>query len=287
MWRGWDKTADEKRRLCYLLSRRTSLASWSGQEVHRAIASYLSSGQAMEQVIHQTRERMREQFRCSRSRLWSEPGQAKKFGLLEHFYDEHLDDDVVRERWEHVQMCLESMGQSNYLQDAMEAKESGRLVFIENPDELDFDLMAFKRPDIGDFKIFAQADFVVEYEDHTTCIIDWKTGRPPAHGQDFVTEQLGLYALWASEKLGLDLDSNKIEPYEVYLPSEQSRGDVIGPGAIQDTLKFVSSSVRELREVLRDPETNLAHEQDFVPRPSTAKCGACEFRAVCSQKATE
>ncbi len=102
-----------------------------------------------------------------------------------------------------------------------------------------------------------------------------------------MTEQLGLYVLWAHEKLGLDYESKHIEPYEIYLPSEQSRGDVIGPGVIEDTLDFVKNSVRKLKGVLRDPHDNLAQEQDFIPRPSQAKCSACEFRAVCQHRAVE
>ncbi len=285
MWRGWEKTASDKARLCYLLSRRVSLASWSGQEVHRAIATYLRSALPMDQVIEQTHERMRTQFRCSMSRVWQEPGQAKRFGLLEHFYHTRLDDDEVRQRWEHVLSCLESIGSSDYLQDVKDARNSGRLVFIENPQDPDFENMAIVRPEVGNFRIFAQPDLVLEYGDGTTCIIDWKTGHPPSVGQDYITEQLGLYAIWAAEKLGLDLDSKNTELYEIYLPSLQSRGDALVTANIHQALDFAKSSVQKLRGVLRDAETNLAYEEDFVPAPSKAKCAVCEFRAVCGHRA--
>ena len=47
MWGGWEEQADDKTKLTYMLSRRTSLSGWVGQEVHRAIALYLAGPHPM------------------------------------------------------------------------------------------------------------------------------------------------------------------------------------------------------------------------------------------------
>ncbi len=284
MWGGWDERADEKIRLCYLLSKRTSLAGWVGQEVHRAAALYLRSGEPMERIVALTCERMRNQFRTSRARLFLRPGQAKEFGLTEHYYEPELADRLVRERWEQVQTCLEAFGRSPYRDDARAAKEAGRLVYVEDPDEADFDEMSFTGHGLGDFKIYAHPDFVIAYPDGTNCILDWKTGQPPAEGQDRVTDQLGLYALWAREKLELDPAGGRLEAYEVYWPGEQSRGDRIGPDLLRTALAFARASVEQMRALISDPEENAAEEADFEAHGTEARCATCEFRAVCTDR---
>lgn len=284
MWGGWQERADEKTRLCYLLSRRTSLAGWAGQEVHRAIASYLASDRAMSTIMDETRQRMRDQYRSSLSRQWLEPGGAKRFGLVEHYYEQRLEDAVVRERWEQVAACLEAFAAAAYREDARRARDAGRLVYVESPDEADFSRMGVSDHGLGDFRIYAQPDFAVGYEDGSTCILDWKTGRPPAEGQDAVTDQLGLYALWAREQLELDPEARCVEAYEVYWPDEQSRGDRIGPERIAAALDHARASVAEMHRRLVDPQANAAREQDFEPAASEAKCAVCEYRAVCPDR---
>ena len=287
MWGGWDDRADPKAKLCYLLSKRTSLAGWAGQEAHRAMALYLRSDIPMQQIIASTREHMRDQFRSSRSKAFMRPRQAKQFGLSEHYYADQVEDGVVRERWEQVEACLLAFERSSYRADLRAAEQAGRLTYVEDPDSTDFDQMGLTGHGLGDFRIYAQPDCVLTYEDGLTCIVDWKTGRPPEQGQDRVTDQLGLYALWVQEKLGLQIGSAKLEAYEVYWPDEQTRGDSIGPQGVQAALAFARDSVAEIRARIRDQSANAAEEADFEPKGTEAKCGLCDFRAVCPDKVIE
>jgi hypothetical protein len=288
-WQGWREDAPERARLTYLLVKRTSLGEWAGREAHRGMALYLRTEASMERILADLRERMRQQFRGSRSREFLRPGCAKRFGLLEHYYQDErgLADEEVRATWEHVEACLTAFARSGYREDARRARSAGRPVFVEDPDGDDVDEMRFEHPGLPGVPVYARPDHLLVAEDGRLVILDWKTGRPPGEGSDEASLQLALYALWARQRRGLDPlgEGGGLEAYEVYWPSEACRGGELGPDDLESALAAATDSVREIRACIREPEVNRAREEDFPARASPARCAVCEFRAVCGARA--
>ena len=283
-WLGWENSAPERTKLIYMLNKRSSLPAWAGTETHRGISINLRTDKDMPSIIENVKQRMQQQFRDSRAKHFLQNGQAKtSFGLREHYYEEKIEDSKVVAAWEKVENSLNAFIMSPYKSQVINAKKNGKRVFIENPDVENFDRMKVFNHSLGDFPIFAAPDIVITNEDNSITIYDWKTGSESEQNETTVTDQLVLYSLWVKDRFGIgNIDDQQINAFEVYLPSLNQKGNRVTENDIEDTLENARESVAEIRNSIRDPEQNIAYEEDFTTVDS-GKCYYCEFRGICSK----
>jgi hypothetical protein len=112
-------------------------------------------------------------------------------------------------------------------------------------------------------------------------IVDWKSGRATATGDDSL--QLGFYALWARAQLlqGRLPGEDEVAVFMAYLES----GDLISHRVTPDVLR------RARVRILQDAERMAAMEnygqsgdrEAFTPCASPFKCRGCPFLAACPE----
>jgi hypothetical protein len=294
-WKGWEIGASEECRKAYFLKKRTSLAAWAGTEIHYGISFYLEDeSRSMEEILEQIRQRMRRDFKTSKQLKFMEPGREKEFGLIEHYYqhkinDGNIKDSVVAATWEHVEECLNAFANSNrnFRESIKQAKEANGKWHIEpsTTNTKDFEAMKLNQHGLGDFPIFAMPDSVFEV-DGNIIIFDWKSGKPPRdRDQDSLTPQLSFYVLWAKEKLSLSQDEiDNTEAFEFYLPGEEMYGGPTRQDELETALAFARRSIKELKNVLKNPELNIGRKEDFEATPGEQKCKMCEFKIICDKQ---
>jgi len=119
-------------------------------------------------------------------------------------------------------------------------------------------------------------DFGFWSEEGRLALVDWKTG---AGNGETAAFQLGCYALYASEVLGVppakvDLwEANLREPRVTPLRWDDAR--------LEQIKEQVRLSVRSMKAYLADPEANAAALADFEKTEDLRICRWCNFRAVC------
>ncbi len=270
-WGGWERDADPAVRELYVLKKLTTRPAWAGSCVHDAAKRVLTSlrdGGAppvAEQVIDDTRGRMRAQFRESRDRVYR---VRKAFGLLEHEYDEPVSDEEWRANWELVERCLQAFLGSRWLTLAA-ALPPERWLPIDELGSFPFE----------GTKIFAAPDFAYRTADGGAVVVDWKTGQQ----RESDREQLLGYAMFARDTWGVPLE--RIECRVVYLPSANEDEVRVGSEEVEAFAGRMRASIARMKALLDDPAQNLARIERFPATGDDRACRRCPFRRPCRGEA--
>jgi hypothetical protein len=134
--------------------------------------------------------------------------------------------------------------------------------------------------DIGSFafegtKVFAAPDFGYWNGADRLQLVDWKTGGAGADA----SLQLGGYALYARETMGVDPD--RVDLLEVNLREGKVTTHPWGSLDLDRVRDHIRLSVRSMRAYLKDPDRNLAEEGDFEKAEDLRICRWCNFRGAC------
>jgi len=248
-WGGWDIATDPAARALYVLKQLGTRQMWAGRLVHEAVERSLLAlrdGHALSEasLIDDTVRQMREEWRGSRDHVYRE--SPRRTGLFEHEYAVPVKDSEWQALRDHVIRCLRNFHRLPLLAE-IKRTSTDRWILIE---------------DIGSFawegtRVFTAPDFGYWSQADRLQLVDWKTG---GNGED-ASLQLGGYALYALEVLGVDLP--RVDLLEVNLREGRVTShpwDAIGLERVREHVRL---SVRAMNAYLKDPEKNPAEEANF------------------------
>lgn len=212
-------------------------------------------------------------------------------GFSEHYYGENVDVKL-QEMIERVIQNLDAFIASEWHSKVQKYFITAKNIFIEKPKIPDYEQMkvdVHKIPELTDISVLASPDFGVVIDDNNYLILDWKSGKEPFES-DWISDQLKVYALkMLLKKWTLTLGDVKIQAYEVYLPSMQSRGGDLIQKDIDDVIQKIIQDVDFQKQFLVDKDAinNIALPHKNFPRTTSAKkCEHCTFRKVCFELKT-
>lgn len=268
-WGGWKESAAPEVRETYILKNLSSRQQWAGNVVHDTIRYALTMTRAgstppLEQLVERAHQKMRDDFRRSRRREYRLMPK-KVVGLVEHEYEEPIADAEWKANWENAEACLRNFYASHWLQKARELKPEEWLPI----DQIDSFLM-------DGVKVFAGPDFAYRDGDGVV-LVDWKTGRH----RDEDKEQVKGYALYAASKWKARPD--QVKARLVYLGQAQEVEVSVDPDSLEGFRQYFRESVAKMRELLKDPEKNVAHKDDFPMTEDVQQCRFCPFRKMCGR----
>jgi RecB family exonuclease len=273
-WGGWEENAEPEVRELYTLKNLTNRFQWTGSVVHDAIRRALTlckwgEPPPLDRLTEDCRQRMRAEFRYSRSRRFRQTVSGRTFGLLEHEFGEAISRDDWAAAFETVRGALKAFYQSEWLATARRLSRAQWLPI----DEVDSAI-------IDGVKFYGAPDFAYRVGDRGCVIVDWKTGRP-RQGE---REQILGYALYATYKWGVEPD--RVDGRLVYLGAGEQQRIMTTLEDIQGYRQYLRGSVARMRERLRDSERNRANIEDFPRTEAVQLCAHCAFRRICGRDYT-
>jgi len=266
-WGGWDASCDPLVRRLYVLKQLATRQMWAGRLVHEAIERWLLAqrdghGVSEASLIEDTVRQMREEWRGSRVGVYRE--SPKRPALFEHEYGVPIRDSEWQTLRDHVVRCLRNFHRLPVLAE-IKRTPTERWIFIEDIGSFPFEgTRVFTAPDFG---YWSAADRLQ--------LLDWKTG---GSGEG-ASLQLGGYALYALEVLGVDL--GRVDLLEVNLREGRVTTHPWDEASLDRVREHIRLSVRAMKAYLKDPERNLAEESGFEKTEDLRICRWCNFRAVC------
>ncbi|MBR0459759.1 MAG: PD-(D/E)XK nuclease family protein [Victivallales bacterium] len=277
-WGGWDFNAPAEARLLYTLKNIQTMILWAGGIVHELIkgalekaretgvlpdvptlqeaASQLMNSQWLDCIHGRWRERPKS---TNLDELYY--GNGKQFGTLTRL--PRSATDPIRER---VQECLASFVHAPIVQEIL-ATPAQQWVTIDTLDTFELE----------GIKIYCAIDFAFYDKEGFLNIIDWKTGNEYS---DTLQHQLACYALYAMQKWNVPFDKIRLQGV-ILRDGGRTSFHNITQGMLDMTRKKILISHKAMKDILADPDNNLAQEQDFEPRPAERHCLRCNFRQVC------
>ncbi len=268
-WGGWKRNADPRVRELWILKKLTSRWAWAGTSVHETIAWALEQAKEkgdlppIDETIERMQRSMRQEFRESRSGAWR---FRRALGLVEHAYDEHVDDVAWRDNFEHARSCLINFLESPVLKE-IQAVSPESWHPIDSLDSFTLD----------GFTTYVAPDFAFRDESGRLRIIDWKTGAR----RDSDLEQIRGYILFAMEKWGATISETLGELH--YLSEPDVVRAEVTTEALEAFRQEAKASIEAMRSRLSHIEENVAEEGAFEAKATPSKCGRCNFRGVCEQ----
>ncbi|NLZ64140.1 MAG: PD-(D/E)XK nuclease family protein [Lentisphaerae bacterium] len=271
-WGGWDSAAPERTRQLYILKNIKPMVMWAGSIVHDLIKQALEQ-YSMTRVLpsisdlqNQARRQLRQGWTESVSQAWRTA--PKKTNLHELYYGNgktlpREDTDRIKAR---VYDSLEAFVNSATLKAIL------TVPFVQwKPIDI---LDSFQ---VEEYKVWCAVDFAYTDREGMLHIVDWKTG-----GENPVTlrQQLACYALYAMDKWKCPVE--QLALHGVFLNDGGRRSDYPVDAALLISVKDqILLSVQAMRRKLRDPEQNLAEEEDFPLTENLNACESCVFCEAC------
>ncbi|HEX7786523.1 MAG TPA: PD-(D/E)XK nuclease family protein [Methylomirabilota bacterium] len=266
-WGGWAADSDPLVRRLYILKQLATRQMWAGRLVHEAIERALLAlrdghGLSEASLIEHTVRQMREEWKGSRDGVYRE--SPKRPSLFEHEYAVAIRDTEWQALRDHVVRCLRNFHRLAVLGE-IKRTPTERWIFIEDIGSFPFEgTRVFTAPDFG---YWSHADRLQ--------LLDWKTGG----GGDDASLQLGGYALYALEVLGVD--PARVDLHEVNLREAKVTTHPWDAASLDRVREHIRLSVRSMKAYLKDPDRNLAEESGFEKTEDLRICRWCNFRAVC------
>ena len=192
-WGGWDRSATTEVQDLYRQKKLTTRPMWMGTLIHEAAERTLKSLSwaqpwGAENALAWIDGRARQDVVGSKEGTDSRR-PSKRVEFQEHYYG--VED--VSEDWEE---SFQEMARQ--VQGLFENPVFVRLTRVPQRIRMVEDLIKVELEGVG---VWVSMDALVEDGAGGVVIIDWKTGK--SHSDDEVGRQLGVYGLYAQEKLGL------------------------------------------------------------------------------------
>jgi hypothetical protein len=267
-WGGWDPEADPRTRRLYVLKQLGTRQMWAGRLVHEALERALLAmrdGFALSEasLVEHTVRQMRAEWKGSR--LGAYRHRPKRPGLFEHEYAVPVRNGEWQALRDHLVRCLRNFHRLPLLAE-IKRTPTDRWILIEDIGSFGFEgTTVFTAPDFGFWNAAGRLQ-----------LVDWKTGGDDGENAAL---QLGGYALYAREVLGVDLP--RVDLLEVNLREGAVTSHPWDGTTLNRVQEHIRLSVRGMKAYLRDPGRNLAQEADFEKTEDLRICRWCNFRAVC------
>jgi hypothetical protein len=279
-WGGWLRDAPKDAALSYRLKQIKSVAMLVGSTLHEVVSERLkmrtdaAEPVPARQIQDEIERRVLKRLRESHNRDWERRGNPKRYAILfEDYYGPGLEDRERDDALALIRECSAGFESSVYAKRAF-AVPKKRLRII---DPSDFEEMKIR---IDDVLVYAAPDLVVEDDEGTLHIVDWKTGRT---GKADVA-QLAVYGLYVTEKLGAPLE--RITAHLVYLRTgDVEKHDHLRQG-VAEARRKISTYTADVRSRLTDVENNVAGDiARFPMTDDRALCRRCVFQEICGRTA--
>lgn len=261
------------------------------EKTHHLIGDYLravAKGEATEEKVEHLKQLMKKDmeriFERAKKKDYTKYDKYNRFGFSEMFYDINIDGQL-EEAIEKVWKNLDTFRSSDMHDKVLEYMQSGNTYYIE-PKQTDFEQMKVNIdgiPELMNINVWAQPDFgVVGWDKYT--IYDWKTGVQKEILDWEISEQLKVYALKLLANTHKTLDDVNIDCYEMYLPSQNTRGGSITQSDIDYIQQKIIDDVNLQKTFLvngDEQENRPLPIEDFPRTLDINKCASCRFRKVC------
>jgi CRISPR/Cas system-associated exonuclease Cas4 (RecB family) len=268
-WSGWEYDAPERVRQIYVLKRLKNRAIWAGQVVHDCIKRSLDNVSRgipvlpADEIRSLTRDRMRQDFRSSRSgSYWENP--KNNCGLYEHEYQLDVTDEQWRETADRVDTCLKNFYESEVYD---ELQHLPRENFLE--------IERFSGFDLDGVNVIIKLDCATRESDRI-IVWDWKTGKAEQTGLSF---QMACYAYYASKTYRVPVRHVITRRFE--LLRDELIEESISEGSLDELLNYIRGSIKDMKSLLDDEERNTAQEDRFSKVEKRNICYRCNFLKVC------
>jgi hypothetical protein len=266
-WGGWASDAPEDVRRLYILKQLATRQMWAGRIVHDAIEmahSVYRDGNEIpvEPCDRDAVERKRAQWKSTKAARYREA--PKTTALFEHEYSVELRDEVWKAVAGSVQTCLRNFFRLPLLAEVR--KTSSAHWSIEHWS---------KTFDFESTPVWSAPDFGYWTPEGRLALVDWKTGG----GGDGASFQLGCYALYANEVLGVP--PHNVDLYEVNLREPLVTQHQWSDDRLAEVRAQLRLSIRGMKSYLKDPDANVAVITDFELTGNLRSCRSCNFKAVC------
>lgn len=276
-WNGWIASEDDKVKRIYYLKKLAGKELWLGSHVHGVIEFVLKRFRigteiSLGHALAILEKRMESDFVMSK--LGGYTGfKTNAHRFFEDEYGIEISEEEKKALFDKGSSCLTNFFNSDVF---MEIRRSNVEDWVTLEDFLSFDFCGTR--------IFLSIDFAMRVGDKIV-IYDWKTGGERKSDYEL---QLGLYALYISEKLGISAD--KIEAKMFYLAIDKVDSFDVDVTKLDEVRSHVESSILEMKKLLKDVtdsptrddsgELNEAVEEDFE-KSEGYWCARCNFRKVC------
>lgn len=267
-WGGWDAAASPDVRELYVLKQLASRQQWAGRVVHDAIEltlHNLAEGRLLpvEAFVADVIARMRTEWRSSRSARYRDA--PRSCALFEHEYRVELPAAAWKALSRNVAQCLRNFFRLPLLAEIRRTP----------PEHWSIEHWS-KSFDFEGTPVWVAPDFGYWTEEGRLGLVDWKTGAGRGDGAAF---QLGCYALYAREVLGVDPE--KVDLLEVNLREPRVSRHHWDGERLDEVRAQLRLSIRGMKAYLVDPAANVAALADFERTEDLRLCRWCNFRAVC------
>lgn len=275
-WGGWEADASERTRTLYILKNVKPLLMWAGSIVHDIIKDTMEAvarGAAMpnlEELQNQAVLKLRNGWTEAVTKAWLQ--YPKKTNLFELYYGDgkSLPRETTDKIKERIFTCLDSFVSSPVVRDILATP----YINWKPVDTLDTFM-------VNDLKVWCAIDFAYTDNEGQLHIIDWKTG---TENRATLRQQLGCYALFAMEKWLVPLERLQLKGVFL-LDGGRPSPYPVEPALLVSVKDQILISAQAMKQKLRDPENNIAEEDDFPCQPNEYNCRQCNYRQVCPQMA--
>ena len=271
-WGGWDAQVDPLTRKLYILKNLKNRYLWAGSVVHDEVAGILERVKAglplpnADEAAQKAVARMRIEFRQSRDGDYMQDPK-RKLGLIEHHYQESVDDEVWRSFADMTRRSIGNFLAGPFLEAAQQLAPQDWLTLE--------DLLTFE---VDGAKVYVKMDLAHRRPEGRAVILDWKTGKRTPKPEGL---QLGCYALYATE--AWDLAPEQIDVIEANINTGAYGSARITPEHLEIARAEITKGIRAMRARLADVANNVAAEDDFPANPSPRICNRCAFREACPE----
>ncbi|MDD4856954.1 MAG: PD-(D/E)XK nuclease family protein [Candidatus Krumholzibacteria bacterium] len=293
-WGGWQAGSPAIAREAFKLKRLVSLPLWRGQLVHYVASVVLRSMKAKgkipdrEKVIGYTLERFNAQYEFSREKKYLTVPKKRGdrlnidwLALFEHEYSRVPRPAQIDEIRNECVRGVEALCESPLLVALLET-DRGKWD-IEDIAGGDFSQQFIH----GGAIVYVKTDFMFRALDGSLCIVDWKTNRETAAGDEApnAAVQLGIYAYYAARVLHESVASIRLLEVNLLCGGKMIE-HIADEESIASAEERISSGVARLADVLveRDTARNEALAAEHFPRAENAHCRYCNFYRLCKDE---
>lgn len=267
-WGGWERSAPDLARRCYILTKMVNLPMFAGDVVHRVIEKILRDHRAgharsVDAWLAECRSLLNQGWKESRERQW-ERDPKRCTNLFEHFHRLPVGEAEITRTRERVQVCLRNFLASEIWAQIRASDPRGWRA-LEELQSLDLDA----------FGLWVKIDFAFAGPDGACWLCDWKTGRE----EDEHRDQLLAYALHAHHSWGLPPERIRLVP--VYLRENQTEVQSITAADLTAARRRILDACRAMAAACDDPELNTASMARFPMTDDRRECARCFFQSVC------
>ena len=269
-WNGWIASEDDRVKRIYYLKKLSGKEVWMGSKVHDVIEFILRRFRIGEEVglshaLAVLRKRMESDWDISKAGGYT--GFASKaHRFFEDEYDVEISENEEAELFDKAERCLKNFYNSDIFMEI-------RRVPVEDWIALE-DFLSFE---FEGTQVYLSIDFAVRVNGRI-ILFDWKTGKDWKSDYEL---QLGLYALYVSEKLGIPADKITAKMFYLALGAEGKVDSFeVSSEWLEEVRQVLRESILEMKKLLQDVTENEALEGDFE-KSKGFWCSRCSFRKVC------